>query len=161
MRENLLSFINLYCTVSGNFKGNVFPNVFPKLLNNHNHRKKWSFSERLVTLLYWFFVSFFFVLQFEFYHSIQRFWSSSIYCDRHARAGKRASATPRDENHRAPSRFGCTPVVIDPYCPWIEKGVPDALRSFFSARNRIEDRNTQEITSTSEHVLRFAILLRG
>ena len=108
MRENLLSFINLYCTVSGNFKGNVFPNVFPKLLNNHNHRKKWSFSERLVTLLYWFFVSFFFVLQFEFYHSIQRFWSSSIYCDRHARAGKRASATPRDENHRAPSRFGCT-----------------------------------------------------
>jgi len=60
-------------------------------------------------------------------------WPSSIHCDRHARVRKRASASSRDGNCRASSRFGCTPVVIDPHCPWIEKGAPELK---FSPRNR-------------------------
>ncbi|EGI62271.1 hypothetical protein G5I_09399 [Acromyrmex echinatior] len=40
-----------------------------------------------------------------------------------------------------------------PIVPESRKALRSALRSFFSARNRIEDRDTQEITSASEHVL--------
>lgn len=132
-----------------------------KLLNNHNHRKKWSFSERLVTLLYW--LMSFFVLQFE---SIKEF-DPKILHHRSIVIGTRVlvnahlqlRATKIIELHLVSDVHRLSSI---PYCPWIEKGVPDALRSFFSARNRIEDRDTQEITSTSEHVLRsFAILLRG
>ncbi|KYN44272.1 hypothetical protein ALC56_01243 [Trachymyrmex septentrionalis] len=41
-----------------------------------------------------------------------------------------------------------------PIVPESRKALRSALRSFFSVRNRIEDRDTQEITSASEHVLR-------